>query len=77
MSHAEWMVNGDYIQLSLCYQKQNETSSGTSGCSSNWGMRFTDLEETAKELIRDAGKVYDLKQFPGVDDWKKLLPKEV
>lgn len=46
---TEWFIRDGSIRLVLCYDKQNETSSGTSGCSRT--IASGELSEGPLDLI--------------------------
>lgn len=73
MGKIEWSIKDGRLVAWFSWQKDNETSSGTGGCSANYSVPFVALEVSAKELLAKAGKVYNLNAFSGVDDWRKLV----
>lgn len=70
---ANWSVRGNRLCLSISYQKPNETSSGTSGCSANWQIPIKTLASTAQEIIADVKKDWNWRAIKGLDDWVKLI----
>ena len=70
---AEWFVTRGKLRLSIAYRKQNETSDGTSGCSSNWSQDITTtIKDAAEIIIGHVKKDWNWRAVDGLDDWTKL-----
>lgn len=70
---AKWVIRGDHLCLSIAYQQPSETSSGTTGTSTNWQVPIVTLAETANYIIDDVKKSFNWQGVKGLDDWTKLL----
>lgn len=75
---AEWWVTeSNRLNLSISYQKQNETSSGTAGCSTGWGRPIeTTIEEAAQKILTAVKDSWNWREVKDLDSWKLLIPKE-
>lgn len=78
MAKAEWQLlsDGD-LKLIIYYQKPNETSPGTSGCSTSWWVPINgDFDKAVKLLTQWAGNRFNIKRIEFINDWRKLRDLE-
>lgn len=72
MGQIEWSIKNGQLVMWLSWEQENETSTGTSGTATCYSEPLTDLEVTAKALLKKVGSTYNLRNFNGVADWSKL-----
>lgn len=70
---AEWFIRDNKLHLSVAYRQQNETSDGTSGCSSNWLQEVTtSIKDAAEIIVGHVKKDWNWQAIEGLNDWTKL-----
>lgn len=70
---AEWFIRHNKLCLSVAYQQQNETSSGTGGCSSNWSADITTIQAAAEKILANVKKTFNWQAVDNLDGWTKLM----
>jgi hypothetical protein len=72
--NVQWSIEGTKLRFDIYYRKQNETSEGTSGCSTSWFQEITTTIKDAAEIIIANVKVdWNWRAMEGLNDWTKLV----